>query len=180
MTDISGLRRSLEACPPGRSGWREFEKAALAVLQALFVPPLQPPRIQPRTFSGLDRRDAIFANRCHDTDTSWGLLHKELDARLIPVEFKNYDREDIGKDEVDQTRNYLRPATMGRLAIVCCNKAPVQSGLLRRNSIFSEEGKVILFLTVEHLKEMLDIHGRGEDAGGFVVDSYEEFLIQHE
>lgn len=180
MPDITALRRRLAECPPGHPGWSEFEQAALAVLETVFVPPLAPPKIQARTLSGLDRRDAIFPNRCHGTDSAWGLLQKDLNARMILVEFKNYGSSEIGKDEVDQTRNYMRPATMGRLAIVCCNKAPAGAGLRRRNSVFSEESKVILFLTVEHLNEMLDIHDRGEDAGNFVVDSYEDFLIQHE
>ncbi|MEV0336900.1 hypothetical protein [Nocardia sp. NPDC050717] len=95
------------------------------------------------------------------------------------MEFKNYDRIEIGKDEVDQTRNYMKN-TMGKLAIVCCNKMPSDAALKRRNIVFSNEGKVILFLTTSHLLEMIDIKERGEDPSEFIIDSYESFLIQHE
>lgn len=176
---VPDLRRRLATCPPGLMGWREYEDVALAALTCLFVPPLEPPRVQVRTLSGMDRRDAIFPNRVMDTNKSWGLLHKELNARLVLVEFKNYDRLGIGKGETDQVRNYMKP-TMGRLAIVCCNKPPQPEALVRRNQTYSQEGKVILFLTTIDLMEMLDMQGRGEDPSDFIVDCYETFLIEHE
>jgi hypothetical protein len=175
----ASLRRRLSQCPPGDAGWREFEDAALAVLCHLLVPPLMAPIVQARTLSGLDRRDAIFSNRITDTRDTWGLLRHDHDARLIPVEFKNYDKRRIGKDEVDQTRNYLK-RSMGRLAIVCCNKPPDQSAYLRRNGVYSEEGKVILFLTSANLIEMLNMKERGSDPSAFILDYVDLFLVQHE
>ena len=53
---------------------------------------------------------------------------------------------------------------MGRLAILCCNKLPNEAAHIRRNTIFSREKKVILFLTKDHLKEMLFIKERGEES----------------
>jgi hypothetical protein len=173
------LRRMLDSCPAGASGWKTYEEVALETLCYLFVPPLREPRVQMRSYSGIDRRDAIFPNRVTDTSTTWGLLRQDLDARLILVEFKNYDRQEIGKEETDQTRNYLK-SSMGRLAIICCNKMPDDSAYRRRNIVFSEEKKVILFLTTTNLKEILDIKDRGDDPAGFIADSVEEFFIQHE
>ena len=69
---------------------------------------------------------------------------------------------------------------MGRLAILCSNKVPDDAAYRRRNIIFSEERKVILFITVANLKEMLDIKDRGDDPADFIADSIEEFYIQHE
>jgi len=184
MLDLSLNRSSdladmLTRCPPGAAGWREFENAALSTMQYLFVPPLTEPFVQARTYSGIDRRDAIFPNRVTDPNQPWGLLRTDLDARLIPVEFKNYDRMDIGKNEVDQTRNYLKPE-MGRLAIICANKSPGNSAYLRRNSIFSQERKLILFITAAQLKKMLKMKDRGNDPASFIVTSVERFLIEHE
>jgi len=169
----------LSCCPPGQSAWREYEDAALAVLQYLFVPPLNAPYPQPRSYSGLDRCDAVFPNRVVDTSKPWGLLRHDLDAKLILVEFKNYDREEIGKVETDQTRNYLK-AAWGRLAIICSNKLPNDAAHRRRNIIYSEERKIILFITTADLLEMIDMKDRGDDPSEFVVDSVERFLIQHE
>ena len=173
------LRRMLDTCPPGIDGWKAYEEAALETLCYLFVPPLRVPRVQARSYSGIDRRDAIFPNRITDTSMVWGLLRLDLDARLILVEFKNYDRQEIGKEETDQTRNYLT-AAIGRLAIICSNKVPNGAAYRRRNSVYSEERKVILFVTTANLKEMLDIKDRGDDPADFIADSVEEFYIQHE
>ena|ERR1022692_3227186 len=177
--DSGQLREMLSLCPPGQVGWRAFEEAALATLCYLFVPPLTEPKVQARSFSGLDRRDAIFSNRVTDTATAWGLLRHDHDAKLILVEFKNYDKENIGKEETDQVRNYLKKS-MGRLAMICCNKPPDRSARLRRNVIYSEEAKVILFITTTNLREMLDIKDRGDDPSEFILDSVDQFLIQHE
>jgi hypothetical protein len=179
MTVAKELQQRLEQCPNGQSGWKEFEEVCTAILRFLFCPPLVEPIIQPRTFSGIDRRDAVFPNRNLQAQNNWSHLLKELDARLILCEFKNYDQSEIGKEEINQTRNYLTQA-MGRLAIVCCNQLPNSAAHIKRNTIFSEEKKVILFLTKRKLIEMLFIKERGEDPSDLIMDMVERFYLQHE
>lgn len=179
MPDGKLLRQRLEQCPPGLSGWKEYEDACIDALKFLFVPPLAEPLIQPRTHSEIDRRDAVFPNRNLEANNNWGHIYKELAARLVLFEFKNYDRSEIGKDETNQTRNYLTKP-MGRLAIMCCNRAPNDAAHIKRNTIFSEEGKVILFVTTEQLIEMLFIKERGEDPSDLIIDMIERFYLQHE
>lgn len=179
MTVYSDLRHRLRGCCAGMSGWRAYEEACVDTLRFLFVPPLTEPMHQPRSYSGIDRRDAVFPNRNFDQSNNWGRLYRELGARLVLFEFKNYDVTNIGKEEVNQTRNYLTKP-MGRLAILCCNKVPDASAHLKRNTIFSEEQKVILFLTTESLVEMLAIKERGEDPSDFILDLLERFYMQHE
>ncbi len=179
MPDGNFLRQRLEQCPPGRPGWKEYEDACIDALKHLFVPPLEEPYIQPRTYSGIDRRDAVFPNRNMEGHNNWGHIFKELAARMVLFEFKNYDREEIGKEETNQTRNYLnRP--MGKLAIMCCNRSPNESAYIKRNTIYSEDGKVILFVTTEQLIEMLFIKERGEDPSDLIMDMIERFYLQHE
>jgi hypothetical protein len=43
--------------------------------------------------------------------------------------------------------------------------------------VYSEDGKVIVFLTVERLKEMLYMKERGEDPVDLVMDAIERFYI---
>ncbi len=173
------LRRQLDSCPPGETGWAQFERVGVRTLAHLFVPPLRPPRIQPRTLAGAERRDAVFPNRQRDPATNWGLLHAEHGARMILTEFKNYDKTDIGPQEVAETSGHLRHA-WGRLALICCTKRPAASAYRRRNTIYSEEKKLILFVTTADLREMLDIKDRGEDPSDFILDSIEEFYLQHD
>lgn len=177
------MRRRLDNCPPGAVGWRRFEDVCTEALTALFVPPLQPPKIQARTYSGVDRRDAVFPNRNSNgngaTSNKWGFLMQELNARMVLFEFKNYDADDIGTEEVLRTHSYLsRP--MGRLAILIGTKLPNSSAHVKRNTIYSTDGTVILFLTTSHLKEMLYMKERGEDPADLIIDAVEEFYLQHE
>lgn len=179
MTAAEDPLHRLKQCPPGHTGWREFEDICTSILRHLFVPPLREPKIQARTLSGIDRRDAVFPNRNIGASSIWGHLYQELGARMILFEFKNYDTTKVGKDEVDQTRVYLTQP-MGRLAILCCNKEPEQSAYIRRNTIFSQDDKVILFLLPRHLQEMCFIKERGEDPADLIMDLVEEFYLQHE
>jgi hypothetical protein len=173
------LRTKLALVPKGALGWRQFELAGLDVLRHLFVPPLSEPISQPRTYSGIDRRDAIFPNRNIGSANQWGHLLSELEARLVLVEFKNYDQTEVGKDEVNQTRNYLTKP-MGRLALMITATEPNGAAHQKRNSVYSEDGKVILFLTVSHLEEMLYIKERGEDPADLIMDLVERFYINWE
>lgn len=179
MSRVIDLVYRIDGCLTGEKNWREFEDLCLEILEFLFVPPLVRPIIQPRTYSGTNRRDAVFPNRNFDEKHGWGLLLRELEARMVLFEFKNYGTTDIGNEEVIQTDNYLTQP-MGRLAIMICSKIPQNSAHIQRNTIYSRNRKIILFLTKEHLKEMLFIKERGEDPCDLIVDLVERFYLQHE
>ncbi len=180
MTKISNLISNLKSCPLGVNGWKQFEDICIEILTFLFVPPLEVPRIQIRTRSGIDRKDAIFPNRNFNLENTWGKIYQELNARLILFEFKNYDKTEIEKEDVNQVRNYLTEP-MGKIGILCCNKEPVESAYIKRNSIYSSsEKKVILFITKEHLIEMLYIKERDEDPADLIMDMIEIFYMEYE
>jgi hypothetical protein len=174
-----GLLARLKACPKGDAGWREFEDSCIATLTYLFVPPLVAPRIQVKRYSGFDRRDAVFANRNFSDSDTWGKLHKELNARMILFEFKNYNRTQIGKDDIDQLNGYMTQP-MGNLAILCGNKIPNESAHRKRNSIYSSDKRVILFITPKDLENMVYRKIRGEDPADEIIDMVELFYLQHE
>lgn len=178
---IKSLICKLDKCPEGKPGWKDFEDICVEILSFLFVPPLVKPRMQARTLSGVQRRDAIFPNRNFDSSNHWGRLYTELKARMILFEFKNYGKgSKIGKEEVNQAHSYMREP-MGRLAIIVCNKKPDASAYRERLTIFNSKGKeVILLITKEELKEMLYIKERGEDPADLLLDMLESFYIEQE
>jgi hypothetical protein len=179
MTSADELAARLKSCPRGTAGWQQFEETGLETLQFLFVPPLVRPVVQPRTLHGTNRRDAVFPNRIFDLGSPWGQLRHDLAAQLILVEFKNYDLTEIGQEEALQTADYLHNG-MGKLAILCCNKEPGMSAKQKRNTVFSRDGKVVLFVTTDHLVEMLGMKDRGVEPGGLILDLVDRFMIQHE
>jgi hypothetical protein len=179
MNQAIELVRRLEGCPSGVAGWRLFEDVCIDVLEWLLVPPLTKPIVQLRTINGTQRRDAVFPNRNFTGSNNWAYLHHTLGAELILFEFKNYDHEDIGAEDVQQVSGYLRKS-MGRLGILCCSKPPCVSAFRIRNTIFGEHGQVLLFLTKEHLKEMIYIKERGEEPSDLIMDLIDQFKLEHE
>ena len=179
MCDVPTLVEKLTTCPPGRDHWKLFEDVCIEILTFLFVPPLRQPIIQPRTYSGIDRRDAVFPNREDTGDLIWAKIRRELNARMILFEFKNYNTCEIGKNEVQQTSNYMTEP-MGRLSILCTNKKPNNQAHIKRNTLYSSDKKVILFITPDKLEEMLYIKERGEDPADLLMDEIELFYLQHE
>lgn len=181
MSQINELIDKLDMCPTGFDGWHEFENVCIEILGFLFVPPLIGPKIQPRTFSGVSRRDAVFPIREQSIDQSysWKQLSRELNARLLLFEFKNYDSTEIGPDEVNQALCYMTNP-MGNLSVLLCSKKPNYQAHIRRNAIYSNDKKIILFLEKKHLKEMLFIKERGDDPADLIVDEVEAFYLQHE
>lgn len=173
------LINRLFSCPRGQGGWREFEDVCIEILRYLFVPPLSRPRIQSRTLSGIERRDAIFPNRNVDTTNIWGQLRAELNARFIVFEFKNFEKQKIRPRDVAQVREYLTP-TFGDLGIICSTQPSSKNALKKRNTIYSRHQQIILFLNPEHLKEMMFIKERGEDPADLIMDMVEDFYLQHE
>ncbi len=51
---------------------------------------------------------------------------------------------------------------------------------MRRNQVYTQEEKVILFVTELSLCEMLRMKERGEDPARLIVEMVELFYMQHE
>jgi hypothetical protein len=179
MIEAIRIRARLRACPIGSSGWKEFEDACIEALTFLFVPPLVTPHIQTRSLSGIDIRDAVFPNREFGGESVWGKIYTEFRARMVLFEFKNYDRMDIGKEEVNQVLNYMK-SDWGNIAILCTNKEPNKQAHIRRNNIYTEHKKFIAFVTIDRLIEMVSIKERREDPAGLIMDLVEKFYLERE
>lgn len=184
MSREADMAKALDDCPVGRAGWKQFEDICTEILEYLFTPALEKPIEQARTYSGVNRRDIVFPNRNIDggntpAEKNWHMLFKELDARMILFEYKNYDTTEIGHEEVMQAANYLTQP-MGRLGVMVGSKLPNESAHRQRNTTYTNSHKVILFMTKDHLKEMLDMKARGEEPSNLIVDLVEAFYIQHE
>ena len=169
----------LISCPKGNKGWRDFENICVEILIFLFVPPLTRPRIQSKTLSGIERRDAIFPNRNFNNINIWGNIFQELNARFILCEFKNYEKQKINITEVNQVRNYLS-GRIGKFGIIISTRGPSKNALRLRNKIYREEGKVIIFIYPDNLREMIYRKDRGEDPADLIMDIIEDFYLEYE
>jgi len=175
-SSAADLLSRLANCPAGKDHCHIFEELSIEILTRAFVPPLKPPKKQPRTMTGLERRDALFSLR--GVRGSWKELRKEFNANFLLCEFKNYSML-FGKNEVNQTRNYLK-RTIGRLAIIFSRNGPDEGALKTRNGIYAEEQKVILFFEDLQLTELLCLREANQDPTDLIQDAIEDFYISYE
>ncbi len=171
------LIEQLARCQPGQQDAHKYEDVCTDILTEVFVPPLKPPKIQARTLNGLERRDALFSLR--GVKHGWEEIHYEFAANFLLCEFKNYT-DLFDKDEVNQTRNYLKH-TIGRLGIIFSRNGASPSAMRMRNSIYAEDhGKVILFFEDKHLIELLKMKEAGQTPLELIQEAIDEFYISYE
>jgi hypothetical protein len=170
------LTERLAKCQPGLKDARLYEEICTEILTEVLVPPLKPPRVQPRTLNGLERRDALFSLR--GAKQGWEEIREEFAANFLLCEFKNYT-DLFDKDEVNQTRNYLRE-TIGHIGIIFSRKGASDSAKRMRNSIYAQERKVILFFEDKHLVELLKMKEAGRNPLDLIQDAIEDFFISYE
>jgi hypothetical protein len=178
FVEVKNLINVLDNCPEGIYGCRQYEDICIRILERLFVPPLGKARIQSRTESGNDIRDAIFPNR--SDEKNWKFLREKYDANYIVFEFKNYSKKgaDFNKHPVLQVSNYLKP-TIGKFGIICSKKAPSKGALNKRKEEFRDNRKLILFLSNEHMKEMLIKQYEKMDPSNLLFDLIDEFMLKY-
>lgn len=174
---IQSLIKRLDECPEGKEGWKNYEDICLDILNYLFVPPLGEPKIQSRRESGIDIRDAIYPNR--NNNENWKFIRDDYDAKYIVFEFKNYsdDGAEIDKHVLLQIDDYLKK-TIGRFGIICSKKLPNKSGLEKRKDVFIENNKLILFVSNEHMKEMLLRKHKKLDPSDVLIDLIDDFNLR--
>lgn len=176
FVEMQKLMHELDSCPEGKLGWKQYENICIKILCHLFVPSLSEPKIQSRRENEIDIRDAIFPNR--GKNENWKFIREDYDAKYVVFEFKNYsdDGSDIDKYTVLQIGDYMKK-TIGRFGIVCSRKPPVNSALEKRKDFFIEQNKLIIFLTNDHLKEMLIRKYNKQDPSDVITDLIDDFNI---
>ncbi len=172
------LIKSLANCPPG-TGWMEYERIVIKIISELFIPPLTNPRIQPRTYHNMNRRDLLVSNHNLDGKNPWGFLYHELRARVVVFEFKCYDKTEIGKNEISQVFEYMQDP-WGKLGFLICNKNPSPQAISKSHSIFNTYKKIILILTDNDLNTMLKMKKEGGNPGYHILNVLDTFYYEME
>ena len=140
----------------------------------LFVPPLQRVVFQSRRADGQEIRDLVLPNNA--SSFFWSSLRRELNAKYIVAEFKNYSKP-LGKGEVRQLREYLARKSVGRFGLLISRLPPSPSALQARADSYSDQDCLIIFLHDHDLRTMLDIRGRGGDPATVLERMKEEFEL---
>lgn len=167
------LKAKLGAVQAGREQAEEYQRVVLEILNYLFNPELINGEPEVRTRDGTERRDIIFTN---DSDESfWTYVRSNHDGILIMFEAKNTN--DLGLAEINQTATYLGDR-IGRLGVIVTRQAPKESVQRKIFSIWNDSApqrKVILTLSDDHLRELLDLRCRNHSPTKWMQSYYRKF-----
>jgi hypothetical protein len=166
------LKTKLSGIQPGREQAAEYQRLVLEILNYLFNPELIEGRPEVRTSEGTERRDIIFTN---DSDESfWTYLRTTHDSIVIMFEAKN--TIELGPAEINQTATYLGDR-IGRLGILVTRREPSEAVKRKIASVWNDGAprKVILTLTDDQLRELLDLRCQGGSPTKWLQNHYRKF-----
>lgn len=164
----------LHACPAGRRDWSEYQRIIGQVLERLFCPPLQPPLSESPDSSGINRRDFILPN--YADAGFWRFLRDMYQADYIVVDAKNY-RSRIGKSQVLQIANYLKPHGTGLFALITSRTGADRAAQLTVREQWMAHKKLILILDDRAVEAMLLAASSSGDATRVIGQLIEEFRL---
>lgn len=170
----SALRKRIEEISTGKSGWRQFELAAMEAIEYLFHGDLRNGTEQCRTDDGLNRFDYIC--RIASDRRFWKFVVHQLNSPYVLFEFKNY-RDPIGQGEILTTEKYLFERGFRKLAIIFTRVPESASAKSMAQGAMREHGKLILILDQEGLFTMLDMKERGDDPSDYLFEAADRFFI---
>ena len=123
----------------------------------------------------VNRRDFILPN--YAESGFWAFLRAKYQADYIVVDAKNYSKR-VGKSEILQIANYLKPHGAGLFGLICSRHGGDESGCehtLREQWLVHQ--KLILVLNDEDLSAMLRVKSEGRGAEEILATKIEAFRL---
>jgi hypothetical protein len=168
------LADRLSVIRPGRSDWVEYQRVCQEIFEYLFCPPLRPPLPESSDMSQANRRDFVLPN--YTPGGPWKFLRQQYRADFIVIDTKNYT-EEVGKSEVLQIANYLKPYGAGLLAIIVCRVGANSAASHTIREQWTQHNKMIIILRDEDLLQMLTHKAFGGDPVEMIMQKIEDFRL---
>jgi hypothetical protein len=168
------LLKKIKNCQPGKRDWSDYQKIVGQVFERLFCPPLQAPLLESADAAGINRRDLIFPN--YADAGFWRFLREMYKADYIVVDAKNY-KTAVGKHQVLQIANYLKPHGAGMFALIATRAGADNAARLTIREQWMAYQKMILVLDDESLEVMLLAASSGGDAAKVIGQLIEDFRL---
>ena len=169
------LKRRLASIVPGREQAVEYQHLVLEMLNFLFNPELIDGQPEVKTFEGTERRDIVFTN---DSDESfWEYIRTEHAGLFVMFEAKNTEMLDLAA--INQTATYLGDR-LGRFGAIVTRGSPPESVQRKAFSVWNDSApnrKIILILTDDHIRELLDLRARDGSPTQWLQRHYRAFRM---
>ena len=172
--------RQLDALGTGRESFLKYEKLCVSILKYILGEYLALWEQQKTTEEDLYRFDMCCKIKNGVTQDFFDTICKYFSTKYIVFEFKNYEKL-ITQREIYTTEKYLYEKALRKVAIIISrNGADKHAEMAARGSL-RESGKLIICLSDEDMKAMLQIKKEGEKTtGGYLEDILDDMLMRLE
>ena len=172
--------RQLDALGTGRESFLKYEKLCVSILKYILGEYLALWEQQKTTEEELYRFDMCCKIKNGVTQDFFDTICKYFSTKYIVFEFKNYEKL-ITQREIYTTEKYLYEKALRKVAIIISrNGADKHAEMAARGSL-RESGKLIICLSDEDMKAMLQIKKEGErTTGEYLENILDDMLMRLE
>lgn len=168
------LIEKLEKTKSGKTDWNIYQKLLNEILARLFCPPLSNPIYELSDEFKINRRDFIMPNYCDSG--FWAYIRNMYNADFIVIDAKNYTKK-VQKKDVLQICNYLKSHGAGLFGIIITRNGGDTSCLHTIKEMWAMQKKLIIILTDEDIKQMLNLKAVGNNPEDIIKQKIEQFRL---
>jgi hypothetical protein len=164
----------LDQVKAGKEDWSAYQTLCGDLLEFLLCPPLSSPIRERSNSSEANRRDIVLPN--YATAGFWEYMRTYYSAHYVVVDAKNYGGS-VPKNSVLQVANYLSSHGSGLFAIISCRSAGDRSAEITRREQWAVNGKMILIINDDDLRQMVSNKTSGADPSDVLRQKLEDFRL---
>ncbi|WP_270427164.1 DNA cytosine methyltransferase [Blautia massiliensis (ex Durand et al. 2017)] len=170
----------LKVLETGSAAFKKYEELCVSILKYILGEYLTLWEQQKTTEENLYRFDMCCKIKNGVTQDFFDTICKYFSTKYIVFEFKNYEKP-ITQREIYTTEKYLYEKALRKVAIIISRKGADKHAKMAARGSLRESGKLIICLSDEDLKAMLQIKKEGEKTtGGYLEDILDDMLMRLE
>lgn len=170
----------LKVLETGSAAFKKYEELCVSILKYILGEYLTLWEQQKTTEEDLYRFDMCCKIKNGVTQDFFDTICKYFSTKYIVFEFKNYEKP-ITQREIYTTEKYLYEKALRKVAIIISGKGADKHAKMAARGSLRESGKLIICLSDEDLKAMLQIKKEGEKTtGGYLEDILDDMLMRLE
>lgn len=170
----------LKVLETGSAAFKKYEELCVSILKYILGEYLTLWEQQKTTEENLYRFDMCCKIKNGVTQDFFDTICKYFSTKYIVFEFKNYEKP-ITQREIYTTEKYLYEKALRKVAIIISRKGADKHAKMATRGSLRESGKLIICLSDEDLKAMLQIKKEGEKTtGGYLEDILDDMLMRLE
>ena len=170
---INRLIDELRSIPTGSETANDYHHLMSGILELLFYPYLNNPKLERTINDGRKRIDIAFNNVAEKGFLFVLAQNYGVPCRLVMFECKNYSK-DIANPELDQMAGRFSP-NRGQFGIICCRRLENEEAFIKReqDTVKDRRGWII-HITDEEVIQLLEARKRDNPIDRFLLNKFDE------